>query len=266
MRLSGFEKLSNTRDLGGLHTQDGKVIKYNKLLRSGRLYFASENDINKLKNEYYLKRIIDFRNENEIARTPDPIIGGVQHITCPILKDHVQTITKEKSISEIDFDYMKHVIELMDFNVEQATIHEYPQLIEDEYSIKQYKKFFEYLLDEVDGSTLYHCSAGKDRVGVGTLLLLGSLGVSNTDIIEDYLKTNYYLSTRLEYYTKKALELHLDTKYLDQFPALCCVKESYIQSIFDVIDAKYGSIEHYLIQCLGLSFQDIKRLKSIYLE
>ncbi|MEG2836190.1 tyrosine-protein phosphatase [Anaerorhabdus sp.] len=266
MKLSGFEKLSNTRDLGGIMTNDGKTIKYKKLIRSGRLYFASEYDRNKLLNDYSLKRILDFRNDNEILKTPDPTLQGVEYIRCPILKEHTQVITKEKNIHEVDFEYMKHIIELMDFNVEQSTIEEYPQLLRDEHSILGYKKFIDILLDDVHGSTLYHCSAGKDRVGVGTLLILGLLGVSDEIIIDDYLKTNYYLSERLNYYTQKATEQNLDKKYIEQFSSLCCVKESYIQAVLNNIHANYGTIESYAKICLGITQEDIEKLKQLYLE
>ncbi len=46
---------------------------------------------------------------------------------------------------------------------------------------------------------LWHCSAGKDRVGVGTALLLCALGVPKKTIYEDFMKTNMYLDKEMEY-------------------------------------------------------------------
>ena len=45
---------------------------------------------------------------------------------------------------------------------------------------------------------LWHCSAGKDRVGVGTSLLLTALGVPEDVILEDYVKVNDYVRDKNE--------------------------------------------------------------------
>ena len=46
---------------------------------------------------------------------------------------------------------------------------------------------------------LWHCSEGKDRVGVGTALLLCALGVPREVIRDDFMRSNLYLETELEY-------------------------------------------------------------------
>ena len=61
-----FERLNNTRDLGGMVTQDNRRIKENKLIRSGHLYAASEADREKLSE--LVDMIIDFRTEMEKDR------------------------------------------------------------------------------------------------------------------------------------------------------------------------------------------------------
>ena len=43
------------------------------------------------------------------------------------------------------------------------------------------------------GPTVYHCTAGKDRTGVFSALLLLMLGVPRDTVFEDYLLTNKYL-------------------------------------------------------------------------
>ncbi|MCR4582530.1 MAG: tyrosine-protein phosphatase, partial [Prevotella sp.] len=40
--------------------------------------------------------------------------------------------------------------------------------------------------------TLYHCTAGKDRTGITTMALLKSYGVSDEDIVRDFMRTNRY--------------------------------------------------------------------------
>lgn len=47
-----FEGLRNTRDLGGMPTADGRTIAPAKLLRSGALHKASEQDLARLVGDY----------------------------------------------------------------------------------------------------------------------------------------------------------------------------------------------------------------------
>ncbi|MCL2193389.1 MAG: tyrosine-protein phosphatase, partial [Treponema sp.] len=54
------------------------------------------------------------------------------------------------------------------------------------YHRDQYLEFFEALLD-ANGPVLFHCSTGKDRTGVAAALLLMALGVSDVDIVANYI-------------------------------------------------------------------------------
>ena len=65
-----FECLDNTRDLGGMITVDGRKIRPGKLIRSGQLFFASENDISRLKE--LVGAVADFRTDKEVSEKPDP--------------------------------------------------------------------------------------------------------------------------------------------------------------------------------------------------
>ena len=56
-----FEKLNNTRDLGGLITRSGRKIRKGRLFRSGILVKASESDIKKLKSLMFLYIKISLR-------------------------------------------------------------------------------------------------------------------------------------------------------------------------------------------------------------
>lgn len=60
-------------------------------------------------------------------------------------------------------------------------------------STKNIKAVFERILAEVEkgGCVLLHCSAGADRTGTVTAVLLGLLGVSEADIIKDWELTTF---------------------------------------------------------------------------
>ena len=70
-----FENLNNVRDLGGMVTEDGRHVKEGMLLRSGRLFEASDADKKRLAEMVDL--ILDFRSNDEVDKTPDPQLDGV---------------------------------------------------------------------------------------------------------------------------------------------------------------------------------------------
>lgn len=79
----GLKGVENARELGGYETMDGKHVKRGKLLRSGKLASASEEDLTRLSEVYELSQIIDFRTSEEVASGPDPALrqgpGGFHH-------------------------------------------------------------------------------------------------------------------------------------------------------------------------------------------
>lgn len=266
MRIK-LEMAANTRDLGDLQLH-GVHIKQKKLLRSGKLFYTTQNDIRLLENEYQLKRIIDFRNNHEIKHTPDPYFENVHNVHIPILDEHYLNIssTKEKNIHAPDVDYLKATIEEMNFDVESVITQEYIRLISSPYCQHQYKSFLDELLIEVHGATLYHCSAGKDRVGVGTLILGGALGLSKEDIIQDYMETNDHLQGRIDRYTTLCKESGWDELSLSQIPYLTGVSSNYINAVFDWIDEHYGSLNTYLSEALDFDTTKQANLRKIYCE
>ncbi len=82
-RKIDFEKLVNTRDLGGMPAADGRKIRPGLLIRSGMLTGASESDCARLAE--MLGLILDFRTDIEHEERPDPEFPGVRNIWIPTL-------------------------------------------------------------------------------------------------------------------------------------------------------------------------------------
>ena len=66
-----LEGADNARDLGGLKTTEGAVIREKKLIRSNRLSKLTQNDMNLLSNEYHLHKILDLRTPMEVEQEAD---------------------------------------------------------------------------------------------------------------------------------------------------------------------------------------------------
>ena len=256
-----LQKMKNCRDLGGFMTEDGRKIKEKSLIRSEALFEASQSDIEKLKNEYNLKTVIDFRTDIECEQKPDPDIPGVKYIHNPILRAQTLGITRER----VAYRDMPKLFENISVTPLEYMSEMYRNLVLDESAMTHYKEFFRILIEE-DGAFLWHCTAGKDRVGIGTALLLSALGVSREDIINDYLMTDYYYR-----FTNAKLNMMISLGVRDKnvrtyLRWLLSVKREYICASFSAVEEKYGSVEAYLQSVMGLDGEKIAALKEKFLE
>ncbi|EUJ24080.1 protein-tyrosine phosphatase [Listeria grandensis FSL F6-0971] len=246
----------NIRDLGGYKTTDGKTIKSHKLIRAAELANLSKSDIKKLTSTYGLAEIIDFRTDSEVKAKPDPVIKNVDYIHDSIMKDNGSSTSAQDMMTSLA---------KMD-NPEQFLIDANKSFVTDQQSIDGYKLFFQELLDNKDGAVLWHCTAGKDRTGFGTALVLAALGVDQKTIMNDYLLSNKYRAAENQK-TLDALAKQTDNpKILAGMKAILDVRPSYLNAAFDEIKAKYGSTDAFLKKGLGLTNKDIKTLRKAYLQ
>ena len=263
-----LKTLPNTRDLSDVPNQMGLRIKPHRLIRSGTLGGAGRRDIKTLTKEYGLKQVVDFRNEEERESNPDPAIAGVKNDWSPILNERALGITREDDCDESGSDDCDEAAPSMgsitDFlsDPKKMITRLYAAMPLDKFTQNQYRKFLKLVENNTDGAVLYHCTAGKDRVGIGTALILSALGYDRESIIKDYLKTNENLgvpglSTGVP---------HLEDASNDLYILLNSAYPEYIDAAFDSIDKNYGTVENYLHEALELTDEDIEKLKENYLE
>lgn len=261
-----LEGIFNTRDLGGMETADGKKIKSRRLIRSGELFNISENDKSVLTEQYNLKKVVDFRTGAERSEKPDPILKNVEYIWAPIMSEEAMGITHDEEserdvIAEL-FSYLQeNQITLVDYMTDIYKI-----LLSTQQAQREYSRFFRELLSNENGSVLWHCSAGKDRVGVGTALLLTALGVPREVIIEDYLMTNTFTNSEYENAVKFLKSQNADETVINGIEGVFKVRESYIMASLKYIEENYGSVNEYINKALGITKDEIIDLRNMYLE
>ena len=115
---------------------------------------------------------------------------------------------------------------------------------------KQFKKVFEILLNHPYDCTLFNCSAGKDRTGVISALLLDLVGCHEYDIVKDYSESyenNEPINDELE----KDLEPG-QTRFLYSEPL-------YMMKMLNHLRENYGSTSSYLAK-LGFDEEKIEDL------
>ena len=233
-----LDSANNCRDLGGIVNLDGKKIKQGLLLRCANLHTLSSNDIAKL-NSFNIKTLIDFRIENEIKESPNQVINpNIKVYNLPITDGNIpQKLENNKDISNLGDLLVKA-------NINYAT---------DAKIIEQYRKFFQIIQDENQIPVLFHCTAGKDRTGFASAMILYALNVDEKIIFEDYLASNIYLKE----HNNKIIAVLPEVKELLE------VDERYLKTGIDLIKKNYGTVEKYLVEVLHV---DIEKLKKLYLE
>ena len=238
-RVLPMEGGFNFRDMGGYKTITGKYVKWGKVFRSDKMSNLTQPDLDYLNNIPILT-VVDFRSEEEIAESPDKKPASVVN-------------SYELTINPGSHSSISDVLELINQNGEDFMNEVYRSLVSDPAIITRYKTLFSLFQDEEKLPLLFHCTAGKDRTGMGAALFLASLGVDENIIFEDYMISNNQLED-------KYIRL-MDS--MPQLKALMEVRYQYLQAGFDKIKKDHGSIENYLQNVLEVN---MNLMKEMYLE
>lgn len=264
--MSLFESIVNARDLGGIQIGD-KTVREGLLLRTAHLHDASPEDIEKLVNQYRLRRIFDFRTYPESSMQPDQTIPGAEHLLLPTLDVEAELQTGEAIPDEMWLDLPKHIVRLSFTKMFHERARQlYPSLVLSEFSQLQYATFLNLILQTQEGAVLWHCSQGKDRTGIGAALILGALGASRETIVKDFDRSN---DSYRPLVIKLCREVELaggGEEEKEVVRAFMGVSVRNFQHALDIIDANWGSIPQYLEEQMGIDEQDLETLRNRYLQ
>lgn len=265
---------ANFRDYGGYLTQSGRQMMWGKLFRTGHMGEMNDRDIAVL-SQLNIQAVCDFRRPEEAAKQPSLLPEGLQPTAIPISPG--SAIDFFSAISEQAIDEAKIDAFMQDINHDLVINHQ-----------PSYRAMFDQLLASADAGSIIHCSAGKDRTGFGALLLLSALGVSDDDIMADYLLTNQYVNIEREIArwtvnygadqtktgiadsdkvkaAREAINAHQGEFNHQALAVILKVKASYLQTAVDTIREEFGGTISYLEQQIGLSSSELSRLKAAYL-
>ncbi|MBM6798134.1 tyrosine-protein phosphatase, partial [Coprobacillus cateniformis] len=214
----------NVRELGGYYTKDKQITQWHRFLRSDDISQLTNQDIQFLLN-YGVNSVIDLRSQSECQAHPDSLmnIEGIDYYHLPFMSGDIDDVTK-----------------IMD-NLEQFDLGDfYVELLKEKELVAQ---LLSLITDAKEGCLLFHCSAGKDRTGILSMLLLMIAGVSNVDIEANYQLTYTYLKEKPGLLDMMPSDMDLSCMYS---------KPETIRKAIDYILDHYQDIETYLMNC-GLS-------------
>lgn len=260
-----LKSVGNARELGGYRTVDGRKIKHGILLRTAALDEISSEDVTRLTKNYNLSVITDLRMTFEVAQKPDPVINGVKYLNLRVIDEDLFKQELEK-ISKIEGDR----IDKFKFAVDNGFVSYdmYVNFLNGEAGKKAYREFFNELLNLPEGnSLLFHCSQGKDRTGCAAMLILSALGVSEETILKDYMLTNVFNANLIETQRKMLLSRGMSDSEIEKYMIILDeVNPKTMNIVISWLKKNYGSPVGYIIKELGLSENDIEKLKTKFLE
>ncbi|MEN4761927.1 tyrosine-protein phosphatase [Chryseobacterium sp. C39-AII1] len=238
-----IKKVHNFREVANIKNIDGRTLKSGKFYRSGHLHQLKKKSFDEIE-KLGIKEIIDLRNSKEIAQKPDNLPNGILYKNYSAFEDEGDQLDQAKKlvlkgkVNGSDADKR-----MLDFYKDYVI--ENPEII---------KKIITEIL-ESDQPILYHCTAGKDRTGIITALILTILKFNKETIYNDYLLSNNYRKKLVDKRLSLANNLDflypkMDVKVLEK---LSWVETDYLDAAFNEINKKYGSIDIYIQYVLGIS-------------
>ena len=250
-RLLPLEQGSNFRDVGGYAAAGGRHVRWGRIYRSGGQPMLSQADLD-LVGKLGLSAMIDLRSSEERTMAPSRIMGvPYQAVGYPMaaLMSPPQP--------------MRNGVDLY---------HRLPMLL-----APQLKLIFADLLSG-EARVVYNCSAGQDRTGFVTAVILSALGVAREAIVEDYKLSTEFRRPQFEMRQVSAemaaanpaaqvfASAQSDPTYAKPTPLVEADGRPFLTGAFDEIDSKWGSVEAYLYKEVGIGPTDLKKLRAAYLE
>jgi len=229
-RLIPLKGASNLRDLGGWRGHQGQALRHGVLFRSDALHRLTDQDLATLAATG-LSTVCDLRGTHEAASSPSRLPPGARAVPLPIeprigasLRDLLANgaATRAETTRLLGVAYLNYATE----------------------QLPVYRRLIDLILEDERRPLLFHCSAGKDRTGLGAALILTALGVSRDQILADYVATDRFW--RRDHPLPDEAPQEAKDAILDTHPAL-------LAAALEAAVAPFGSEAGLLEDGLGLT-------------
>jgi protein-tyrosine phosphatase len=242
-REVALEGAVNFRDLGGYTTTDYRRLSMGRIYRAGDISKLSDADMEELKRRK-IYTVVDFRSEEEATAAPDRLLPGADYLRLAVGSGNPADFFKGRTSGS------------------EAMIAFYSDI---SVFKEKYRPFFRKLLMLPDTSAIvFHCSAGKDRTGIAAALLLYALDIPIETILADYAATNYFRRKKKKKIINHLVNDHgidhqIAVEFMDANPL-------YLESAFNALKRKYGSVDLFLYRDLGMDEAAKFRLREQFLQ
>ena len=249
----------NFRDLGGWRARGGHI-------RSGVLFRSAEfanlaGDNLAAFERLGIRSVYDFRTADERKANPNTLPPGTEYIVLDILagaKDAAPAAILTAMADPKSADKA-----LGDGKAVKLLEDGYRQIVGIPSALTGYRQFFTAIAQPEHRPASFHCTTGKDRTGWAAASFLLLMGVSEDDVRTEYLLTNNQLVPAKKPQLDKFKAAGGDPEVL---MPLVGVQNSYLDTALHEMRTRWGSIEGYFSEGLGLDGAIINQLRTSYIE
>lgn len=247
-------KILNFREMSKKANIRGQKLRSNTIFRSSNPITEFKADLDEIKDKR-INYIYDFRSSLEIKKDGQQKIENSETI-------HVN-ILPEAGMSNEDLEtYLQ--------NAEKFMNSMYKDMLSES---KEYSSFIHSILNQETPAFLFHCTAGKDRTGVGAVILMHILEFETETIMEEYLKIDPdlidFLSIKFmpdpSIISANVSNIELSELKNKMF-GFITVKKEYLLSFYKGVEERYGDMDRYIKDFLKISSDEILELRRRYLE
>jgi Protein tyrosine/serine phosphatase len=227
-----LEGAFNVRDLGGYAATGGKTTQWGRIFRADGLHKLTAQDQLELLNRG-IRTVVDLRHEHEVREFRNVFADSdvVSYHNISLINPAATTRRDIRCLGDMYMDMVDNAQPLL------------KQVME--------------LLAEKEGGALFHCSAGKDRTGVVSGLLLGLAGVSRETIVADYELTGPNIVPIMGELRKGIPDIVPEEMAQE---LLGCAPSNMVM-LLDHLEERYGGAEAYL-RGIGLTEEQLGKLRS----
>ncbi|MFD3722507.1 tyrosine-protein phosphatase [Streptomyces sp. NPDC058674] len=260
MTATPATSVANLRDLGGTPLSGGRSVRPGLVLRSGQLD-RLDLDADPAVAALGLRTVIDFRTDAERADHPDRVPPGTRLLVADVLADAVHS------------GRMPAAAQLKDLLRDPAVAEEhlgggkaqvlfggvYRSFVHSGSAQAAYRLLLTEAADPAAGPLLFHCTAGKDRTGWGATVVLSLLGADDETLMAEYLSVNpavkQAFAPMIEGFTAAGGDPDIALALIGVFP-------SYLGAALDEVESRYGSMEKYVREGLGVPDGTVEALRA----
>lgn len=255
MRAIELQGINNVRDLGGIPVDGDRVVKSGILYRGSALIGMTDLDKKMLFETLGVTCVIDLRTGWEREAKPDAQAEGVENLHIPFY-----------DLEKVGIEYTESIAGTKAVGRDIACDpNHYYRDISNPLTAGQMRKALDEIFSRAtQGQAVYqHCSGGKDRSGIMSLLVLTALGASRESILEDYLATNI---ARDQNYDKMFERFSRftdgDAKRAHELVISHRANPQNLQAFYESVDERYGSMQAFMHDTLGMNDERCARIRE----
>lgn len=252
-----FEGSHNFRDLGGYPLPGGRQVRSGRLFRSDHLGRLTDADQDLLAH-IGLRTVVDLRREEEREEIVDRIDNPeVEQVWLPVSAEAADVVTLRRSLERGEMGPDEAVEFLRVANRQFVEVFSHV-----------FSDFLHMLLEEHRYPLVFHCSAGKDRVGFAAAMTLFALGADEETVMHDYLATNHITANYVEGLVDGVMEMPLPGIELqaDALRKLMQVDREYLGGALALMQQRHGGVEGFLEEALDFGPDKRARLHELLTE